>query len=78
MKKLIVLCIAASMTLTSCATIFGGHISECQKTKPTAGQPSRPVRVGALILDILIFWPGAVVDFADNAIYKPCENNTKK
>jgi hypothetical protein len=72
MKKAIVLCLAGTMLFSSCATIFGGKVSDCQKTKPTAGQPARQVRVGALILDILIFWPGAVIDFADNSIYKPC------
>jgi hypothetical protein len=72
MKKLIILSLAATMMLSSCATIFGGRISDCQKTKPPAGQPSRDIRIAALILDIVIFWPGAVVDFADYAIYSPC------
>jgi hypothetical protein len=27
--------------------------------------------VGALIADILLFWPGTIVDFATGAIYKP-------
>ncbi|MOA29923.1 hypothetical protein D3C78_1509680 [compost metagenome] len=60
-------------TLSSCATIFGGEISECQRTRPAVGQPSRPVRAGALIADILLFWPGAIVDFATGAIYRPCD-----
>ncbi len=75
MKKVLlnvvgVLLIAA--TLSSCATVFGGKVSACQKTKPAAGQPSRDVRVGALVADILLFWPGVIVDFATGAIYKPC------
>ena len=75
MKKVLlnlvgVLLIAA--TLSSCATVFGGKVSTCQKTKPAVGQPSRNVRVGALVADILLFWPGAIVDFATGAIYKPC------
>ena len=60
------------LTLSSCATVFGGKVSQCQKTKPVAGQPSRSVRGGALVADILLFWPGTLVDFATGAIYKPC------
>ncbi|MBC7524442.1 MAG: hypothetical protein H7239_08405 [Flavobacterium sp.] len=59
-------------SLTSCATVFGGKVSECQRTKPATGAPTRQVRVGALIADILLFWPGAIVDFATGAIYRPC------
>lgn len=62
-----------TISLSSCATLFCGPVSECQRTVPAAGQPARQVRVGALILDIVLFWPGAVVDFATNAIYRPCE-----
>ncbi|TXE12393.1 hypothetical protein ESV85_09860 [Algoriphagus aquimarinus] len=57
--------------MSSCATVFGGKVSQYQKTKPMAGEPQRDVRVGALIADIILFWPGAVVDFATGAIYKP-------
>lgn len=64
-------------TLSSCATVFGGAVSECQRTKPAPGEPARAVRAGALIADILLFWPGAIVDFATGAIYKPCDNNNK-
>lgn len=66
-----------AITLSSCATIFGGAVTECQRTKPTAGQPARQVRAGALVADIVLFWPSAIVDFATGAIYKPC-NNSKK
>jgi hypothetical protein len=59
-------------TLSSCATVFGGKVSECQRTKPAAGQPARAIRAGALIADVLLFWPGVIVDFATGAIYKPC------
>lgn len=58
---------------SSCATILGGPISECQKTKPAAGKPARSIRAGAMIADILLFWPGTIVDFATGAIYKPCK-----
>lgn len=77
MKKKVVhvlgMLVIAAMLSSSCATVFGGKISECQKTKPAPGQPQRSVRVGALIADILLFWPGAIVDFATGAIYKPCD-----
>lgn len=59
--------------LSSCATVFGGPVSSCQRTKPAVGQPTRPVRAGALIADIILFWPGTIVDFATGAIYKPCD-----
>ena len=61
-----------AVTFSSCATVFGGRVTECQRTKPAVGQPSREIRAGALVADVLLFWPGAVVDFATGAIYKPC------
>ena len=63
----IVLC----MAVTGCATVFGGQVTAYQKTKPGPGEPQREVRVGALIADILLFWPGTIIDFATGAIYKP-------
>ena len=71
LNVLTIVIIAAS--LSSCATVFGGAVSACQKTKPAAGQPARSVRGVALIADILLFWPGTIVDFATGAIYKPCD-----
>ena len=62
-----------AITLSSCATVFGGHVSECQRTKPAVGQSARPIRAVALIADIVLFWPGTIVDFATGAIYKPCD-----
>ncbi|UPL48264.1 hypothetical protein [Hymenobacter sublimis] len=70
LRQLAIMALTAA-TLSSCATVFGGPISTYQKTKPAAGQPQRDIRVGALIADILLFWPGAVIDFATGAIYKP-------
>ncbi|MCK8491105.1 MULTISPECIES: hypothetical protein [Spirosoma] len=73
-KKFTVLALAAitlSGSLTSCATVFGGRITDAQKRKPMPGEPQRQVRTGALIADILLFWPGTLVDFATGAIYKP-------
>ena len=58
--------------LISCAAILGGPVSNCQRTAPVAGQPTRQIRAGALIADIILFWPGAIVDFATGAIYRPC------
>ena len=53
--------------------MLGGKVSDCQRTKPEQGKPARALRGGALVADILLFWPGVIVDFATNAIYKPCE-----
>lgn len=74
-KMTIAILVLATMCCTSCATILGGQVSECQRTKPTEGKPSRAIRGGALIADILLFWPGAIVDFATGAIYKPCQKS---
>lgn len=68
--------ITLSGSLTSCATVFGGRVSEYQKRKPMPGEQQRQVRTGALIADILLFWPGAIIDFATGAIYKPQRNVT--
>lgn len=64
--------VVIAATLSSCATVFGGRVSDCQRTKPAAGEPARAIRGGALVADILLFWPGVIVDFATGAIYKPC------
>jgi len=66
--------VTVAIMMSSCATILGGEVSECQRTKPAEGQPARAIRGGALIADILLFWPGAIVDFATGAIYQPCYN----
>lgn len=76
MKKLIYAIFIAAM-FSSCATVFGGKVSQCQRTKPQTGQPARAVRPAPLIFDILLFWPGLIVDFATGAIYKPCETMPK-
>lgn len=59
------------LSLTGCATVFGGKVTQYQRTIPAPGEPQREIRVGALIADILLFWPGVIVDFATGAIYKP-------
>ncbi len=68
---LIVLCM-----FQSCATVFGGHVNSYQRTKPIAGQEQRRLRVGAFIADVVLFWPGLIVDFATCAIYKPTPAET--
>jgi len=75
MKKTICITLVALTLMTSsCATILGGQISECQRTKPAPGKPSREVRVGYLIVDIILLAvPFTVVDFITCAIYKPCK-----
>jgi hypothetical protein len=73
MKKIILrqfLIIAILASMSSCATVFGGRVTQYQKIKPRGGQ-KREVRTGALIADILLFWPGTIVDFATGAIYRP-------
>jgi hypothetical protein len=72
--QLLALAFLAVLILPSCATLFCGKVTECQRTKPAPGQPAREVRAGALILDILLFVPSVIVDFATSAIYKPCTN----
>ena len=86
MKKILsksLIAVLLCCTFSSCATIFGGPVTQAQRTKPLPGEPSRPIRAVALIADVLLFWPGAVVDFATGAIYKPgsaakAENAEKK
>jgi len=59
------------LSASSCATVFGGHVNAYQRTKPQAGEQQRPMRVVAFIADIVLFWPGLIVDFATCAIYRP-------
>jgi hypothetical protein len=71
-KQLSLVLLAVIITaMSSCATVFGGTVSDYQRTKPKSGEPTRQLRAGALIADILLFWPGAIIDFATGAIYKP-------
>lgn len=67
MKKTVLLVAGALMLLSSCATITNGTITDCQKTRPAAGQPRRHVKIWAILLDGPI---GLVVDFSNGAIYK--------
>lgn len=74
----VLLGITIASSLSSCATVFGGKITQAQKTKPSAGEAQRGIRPVAMIADILLFWPGLIVDFATGAIYKPEGNGTTK
>ena len=77
MKKLLFTAfLSGAILFQSCATIFGGEVSDCQRTKPAPGQPSREIRVVPLVLDIFCGLIWVAVDFATGAIYKPC--NTQK
>lgn len=58
-------------SFTSCATVLGGRIDECQKVKPPQG--ARALRPGAFIADLIIWPPFLAVDFITGAIYKPCK-----
>lgn len=59
------------VSFSSCATLFGGKVTAYQRTKPATGEPTRKIRGVALVADILLFWPGAIVDFATGSIYQP-------
>lgn len=75
LRKFTLLALAAltlSGSLTGCATVFGGRITDAQKRKPLPGESQRQIRPGALIADILLFPLISIpVDFATGAIYKP-------
>ncbi len=72
--KYIAVLLAFSILFSSCATILGGEISECQKTKPKPGEPARKIRVWVVVAEVVIMCPFCVyIDFKTGAIYKPCE-----
>ena len=60
-----------ALSMSSCATLFGGKVTQYQKTKPGPGEPKREIRVVPLLADLIIFLPSLLVDFATGAIYKP-------
>ena len=65
--------VVMTICMSSCATVLGGKVTDCQRTRPSSEEPSREVRVGALIADIILFLPAVIVDFATGAIYRPCD-----
>ena len=72
MKKVtLVFALAFALTFQSCATIMGGPITEHQANRPGPGEPPRQVRAGAMIANVLLFWPGVFIDLATGAAYKP-------
>lgn len=74
MKKAISLILLSTLFLSSCATVFGGRITECQRHKPKEVNKKRKIRPTAFVFDILIgYGIGLAIDFANGAIYKPCE-----
>jgi len=76
MKKIfinVLVAVTIASSLTSCATVFGGKVTQAQKTKPLPGEQQRSIRPVALIADIILFPLGLVVDFATGAIYKPVQ-----
>lgn len=75
-SKLLLLCLAACITCSSCATIFGGQKTDHQAHKPECGEPRRQIRVGAVIFDLL-FPPALVIDFLTEKIYKPQPRKNK-
>lgn len=66
--------VSIATMLSNCATVFGGRVTECQRTKPAVGKPTRELLRWVLVADILLFWSEAIIDFATEAIYKPCDN----
>jgi hypothetical protein len=81
MKKVILkglIAVTLISSLSSCATVFGGRITEAQRTRPAAGEPTRKIRAVPLIADIILFLPGLAVDFITGAIYKPEGNGVAK
>lgn len=81
MKKFLLNALAALIlvsSLSSCATVFGGRVTQAQRTRPAEGEPSRKIRAVPLIADIILFLPGLAVDFITGAIYKPDGNGVSK
>jgi hypothetical protein len=70
MKAIITLCIVTSVLFSSCATVFGGQVTNYQRERVKPDQPSRKIRAVAFAFDVL-FFPALIYDFSDCAIYKP-------
>ena len=68
---LVVLLATITLLSSSCATIFGGKVSDYQRTKPAQGQPARKLRVVAFLGDVCFGLVPVIVDFATGAIYRP-------
>jgi len=70
MKNIII--ILSLFTLTSCATLLGGRVDDCQRIKPATG--ARELRPGYFIANLILWPPGLGIDFLTGAIYKPCKH----
>jgi len=69
-KSLAFACLLA-MSLSGCATILGGPITEQQTRKPHKNQRKRDMRVCFFAMDIIFGIVPLFVDMATGAIYKP-------
>lgn len=73
-KSIAFACLLA-MSLSGCATILGGPISEQQTRKPRKNQRKREIRVGFFAMDIILGVVPLFVDLATGAIYKQPRHN---
>lgn len=77
-SKLFILGIGIALTFSSCATVFGGKVTTCQKTKPKVGEPQREIRWGSVAANLICGCPECIlVDLMTGAIYKPCDDQKK-
>ena len=76
MKRMAILALMP-MVFASCATVFGGKVSMCQRHRPSPKEPTRKIRVVALVADIVLWWPGLGIDFLTGAIYRPCHGSSQ-
>ncbi len=81
MKKLTLIFLSSLIIFQcGCATLFGGRVTECQKTKPAPGEAHRKIKPGAFTVDFIIGLATLeiplMIDFATSAIYQPCDNNS--
>lgn len=68
-----ILYIIMLLCCTSCATVFNGKVTDCQRTKPQPTQPKRQIKKGALIVDVFVLGIiPLIIDFATCSIYKDC------
>lgn len=68
MKKVIILC-AAALMLQSCATIWNGKITDCQKSQ-RKNEVNRQINVGWIACDIIFGIIPLFVDYKTGAIYE--------
>jgi uncharacterized protein YceK len=73
--KSLAFALLVAMSMSGCATILGGPISDQQTRKPRSNQRKRDMRVGYFALDIICGVVPLFVDMATGAIYKPPRNS---